>query len=127
MMGAMNGRRWVRTGAVVTVVAVAGLAVYFMVVGLETADKAASVVGGLAALLGLVLTAYGVLARSGGGGVDRQVSQRARASERGQATQVGGDQGDGGGSSESYRVDQRAKASGDGAITQVGGNQSPGT
>jgi hypothetical protein len=122
----MNGRRWVRTGAVVTVVAVAGLAVYFMIVGLETADKAASVVGGLAALVGLALTAYGVLAQSGGGGADRQVSQRARASDQGQVTQVGGDQGDGGGSSAPHQVDQRAKASGDGDITQVGGNQSPG-
>jgi hypothetical protein len=123
----MNSRRWVWIGTAVTVVAVAGLAGYFMVVGLEAADKVASVISGLAALVGLALAAYGLLTSSGGvrKGPKRRVAQRARASGRGQVTQVGGHQQADAEVPPPPRVDQWGKASGDGTITQVGGNQSP--
>ncbi|GAA4058037.1 hypothetical protein [Actinomadura miaoliensis] len=64
-------------GAGLTVAAVTGLGVYFATVGLEEADKLGSVVGGLAAVAGLSLTVYGLMAGSGGGG--RRVRQTARA------------------------------------------------
>lgn len=44
----------------VLVGAVAGLGVYFVLVGLENADKMASVVGVFVALVGLGLTVYGM-------------------------------------------------------------------
>ncbi|MFI6991809.1 hypothetical protein [Nonomuraea wenchangensis] len=127
MMDVVAGRRWVWAGIGVTVMAVAGLGSYFVAVGLDEADKLASVVGGLSALMGLATTAYGLFGAPGG----RQVSQQATASGRGRVTQVGGNQttpNDQGGGSESdvpSRVTQDAKAISDGCITQVGGDQIP--
>jgi hypothetical protein len=57
----MAGRVFVWSGAVVTVVALAGLGAYFGVVGLDEADKLASVIGAFAALVGLGLSGYGVV------------------------------------------------------------------
>lgn len=57
MLGAMPRRSagWIWAGRVVAAVIVAGLAVYLVSVGLERADKIASVLGALAAVTALVL------------------------------------------------------------------------
>ncbi|GAA4101021.1 hypothetical protein [Actinomadura miaoliensis] len=122
----MVRRRWVWAGAGLTVGAVAGLGVYFAVVGLDRADKLASVVGALVAVVGLALTVYGLVAGSGAG---RRVRQDARASGRGRVHQVGGNQTAsppaGGGTDVPDRVRQRARVTEDGEVWQVGGDQDP--
>ncbi|QFG24169.1 hypothetical protein [Actinomadura sp. WMMB 499] len=125
----MSGR-WVWGGATITVAAVAGLAVYYAVVGLEEADKLGSVVGSLVAVVGVAVAAYGL---AGAPAPGRRVSQRARATGRGQVTQVGGDQvprgaaaagGAGRPAAEGgEQVRQNARADEDGAIRQIGGDQ----
>ena len=76
----MAQRAWVWGGAGTTVAAVSGLGVYFTQVGLDKADKLASVIGALVALVGLAMTAFGVFGTPVG---VRRVSQRATASDRG--------------------------------------------
>lgn len=122
-------RGWVWAGAGLTVVAVAGLGVYFAVVGLDKADKLASVIGGLTALVGLAVALYGLV---GVPGKVRRVSQQAKASGRGQVFQVGGNQtaaqgpgGNSGGSDVPGSVAQVAEATDEGTISQVGGDQNP--
>jgi hypothetical protein len=95
---------WVAAGAAVAAVAVVGLAVYFVVVGLDEADKLASVVGLFVALVGIGLAVYGMAgARRGGpsdGGAGSQddpersggVHLRAEASGEGRVYQAGRDQ-----------------------------------
>ncbi|MFG1874237.1 hypothetical protein ACGFIV_05305 [Sphaerisporangium sp. NPDC049003] len=58
----MSGRvaRWV--GGALVAVAVIGLGVYFTTVGLDKADKLASVIGVFIGLAGLALAIYGLLA-----------------------------------------------------------------
>jgi hypothetical protein len=109
-------------------VAVAGLGIYFVAMGLDKADKLASVVAALAALTGLAMTAYGLFGAPGG----RRISQRATASGRGRINQVGGNQtaprparGGSGGHGVPGDVRQRARASENGEISQVGGDQNP--
>jgi hypothetical protein len=48
-------------GGALTAVATAGLGVYFTTVGLDKADKLASVIGAFIGLAGLALTAYGTI------------------------------------------------------------------
>ncbi|BDD73502.1 hypothetical protein GCM10023177_58240 [Streptomyces violaceoruber] len=57
----MNGRVLVATGTTVTVVAASALGYYFSQVGLDKADKTASVVGLFIALAGLALSIYGIV------------------------------------------------------------------
>lgn len=143
----MTGRRkvvvWAGSGA--TVVAVAGLLVYFAVVGLEKADKLASVIGALVGLVGLAVAVFGLLAPStrgegssdggdgsgsGWSGGERRVRQKARASGRGRITQVGGNSTapPAGASNPAIgEVRQRARASEDGQISQTGGDHLPPT
>lgn len=106
-----------------TVVAVAGLGAYFAVVGLDAADKAASVIGGLAAVVGLALAGYGLFGWSG----RPDVSQRAQASDRGSSvTQIGGHQHTGASGPAPRtpgRVEQHGTASEGGNVTQIGGDQ----
>ncbi|MEU9844775.1 hypothetical protein AB0C69_36800 [Actinomadura sp. NPDC048032] len=122
----MTRHGWAWTGAGVSVAAVAGLGAYFAAVGLDKADKLASVVGALTALIGLAMAAYGLFAPGG-----HQVSQRATASGQGRVNQVGGkqattgDRGGGPGSGVPRRVTQDAEATEDGTISQVGGDQDP--
>lgn len=62
----MTGRVLVWVGGVVAVACAAGLLVYFVVVGLDEADKLASVIGAFVGLAGLALAGYGiVVARRG--------------------------------------------------------------
>jgi membrane protein implicated in regulation of membrane protease activity len=122
MMNNMT-RSWFWTGAAITVVALTGLIIYFARVGLDKADKAASVVGGLVAVAGLAAAIYGLVSPVG----DRRVSQKARASGRGLINQVGGDQqfGPGGAATPAEgSTRQDAVAVDGGQINQVSGNQS---
>jgi hypothetical protein len=72
---------------VITVTAAAGLGVYFTRVGLDNADKLASVIGAFIGLAGLALTARGLLA-------DRRAAPAASQAAGGQqvsGSEVGGD------------------------------------
>lgn len=119
-------KSWFWSGVALTAVAVGGLATYFAAVGLDAADKAASVVGALVAAVGLAVSVYGLKSPPAG---DR-VSQKAKASGRGRTNQVGGDQGayvEGAErhetSNESSQIEQRAEATDEGDVNQVGGDQ----
>lgn len=87
-------RALVWAGALVAVAAMAGLAAYFAMMGLDAADKLASVIGGFVALAGLGVTVYGLVrSRSSDPGASvRTVHLRAEASGKSQVYQVGGDQ-----------------------------------
>jgi hypothetical protein len=126
MITVMAVRIQVWVGAGVTVTAVAGLGVYYAIVGLDKADKVASVVGGLVAVVGLAVAVYALTTSPGGG---RRVSQRAKASGRGRVIQVGGSQNAAGGPAGNDpghgHVVQHGTVSDDGAVTQVGGDQNP--
>ncbi|UBU18089.1 hypothetical protein [Nonomuraea gerenzanensis] len=76
----MRGRVLVWAGAVIAVAALAGLGVYLAGVGLDEADKLASVIGLFVAVAGLGVAAYGLITdrKSSGGGKD--TPQRASAS-----------------------------------------------
>lgn len=114
-------RVWIWAG--VTAAVVAGLGVYFVMVGWDQADKVASVVAALIAVAGFALTMYSLNASSGGG---RRVSQRAKAPGRGRVTQVAGSQNAvTGGDLGQGHVVQRARTSKGGEVTQVGGDQGP--
>ncbi|MEU1726746.1 hypothetical protein ACNF49_24460 [Actinomadura sp. ATCC 39365] len=122
----MRGRVLVRGGAAVAVAALAGLGVYFSKVGLEEADRLASVIGLFVAVAGLGLAVYGLIAerRSGGDGVE----QRATAMGDGRVHQAGRDINDtppertaaGDAGDEARSVRQRAKATGRGQVYQAG-------
>ncbi|MEU9982254.1 hypothetical protein [Streptomyces sp. NPDC050856] len=56
----MNARALVATGTIVTVVAASALGYYFSQVGLDKADKTASIAGLFIALAGLALSIYGI-------------------------------------------------------------------
>lgn len=60
MMTLMLGRVFLWGGAVATVAALVGLGVYFVHVGLDDADKLASVIGLFVAVAGLVASLYGL-------------------------------------------------------------------
>jgi hypothetical protein len=57
----MAGRVLAWGGAAVAVLALVGLGAYFGVVGLDEADKLASVIGAFVALVGLALSGYGLV------------------------------------------------------------------
>ncbi|WP_182876871.1 hypothetical protein [Microbispora sp. H10670] len=130
----MRGAVPVWGGAGVAVAALAGLGVYLSRVGLDKADKLASVVGLFVGLAGLGVAVYGLVAERGSGG-GGGVRQRARATGRGRVSQagrditagparrVGGDDhaaagGVAGG--EARSVWQRAEAAEDGQVDQAG-------
>ncbi len=85
----MRGWGPVWGGAGVAVAALAALGVYLSRVGLDKADKLASVIGLFVALAGLGVAVCGLIAerRGGGGGV----RQRAEAAGRGRVFQAGRD------------------------------------
>lgn len=56
----MPGRLSLWAGGLLIVATIAGTAVYFAVLGLDRADKLASVIGALAAIAGIGLTLYGM-------------------------------------------------------------------
>lgn len=57
----MTGRTLAWTGGAVTSVATAGLITYFAAVGLDEANKIASVISAIIGLAGLAVAVYGVL------------------------------------------------------------------
>ncbi|SEG57675.1 hypothetical protein SAMN05444920_103255 [Nonomuraea solani] len=122
----MRKRVLVWSGAVVAVAALAGLGVYFVRVGLEEADRLASVIGVFVALAGLAVAIYGLA----GGRTPEDTPQepetpRPDVSASGpRSVAIGGDNsgvvstGDG-----ATNVQMRAEASGQGRIYQAGGDQ----
>ncbi|WP_214324614.1 hypothetical protein [Nonomuraea sediminis] len=76
----MRGRVLVWGGAVVAVAALVGLGVYFAKVGLEEADKLASVIGVFVALVGLGVAVYGLRVDRNLGSGDGQDAPRVSAS-----------------------------------------------
>ncbi len=60
MMTDMRGRVFMWGGAIVTLVALSALTVYFVHVGLDDADKLASVLGLFVAVAGLWASVYGL-------------------------------------------------------------------
>ncbi|MGW5263596.1 hypothetical protein ACWEQG_21720 [Microbispora sp. NPDC004025] len=130
----MRGWGPVWGGAGVAVAALAALGVYLSRVGLDKADKLASVIGLFVALAGLGVAVYGLIAErsSGGGGV----RQRAIATGRGRVLQAGRDIDTGlprrtGGSDDdavaggaaaggAHPVRQQATAAEDGRVDQAG-------
>ncbi|MFB4281048.1 hypothetical protein ACBJ59_37565 [Nonomuraea sp. MTCD27] len=121
----MRKRRLVWGGVVVAVVAMAGLGVYFVRVGLEHADKLASVIGVFVALVGLVIAVYGVVGdRAGDQPVQGAEAEPDVSASGSRSVAIGGDNsgvistGDG-----ATNVQMRAEASGHGRIYQAGGDQ----
>ncbi len=57
----MSGRsiRWV--GSILTIAAIGGLTAYLVALGLDKADKIASVIGALSAVAGIALTIHGMI------------------------------------------------------------------
>ncbi|MEV5411537.1 hypothetical protein AB0K60_22205 [Thermopolyspora sp. NPDC052614] len=70
MMTIMRGRMWIWVGATVTMAALTGLAVHLAWVGLDDADKLASVLSLFVGVAGLGVTIYGLVTdrKSGNGG-----------------------------------------------------------
>ncbi|MET8143559.1 hypothetical protein ABZU32_24935 [Sphaerisporangium sp. NPDC005288] len=83
----MAQRALIWGGAAVAVAAAAGLGVYFARVGLDAADKLASVIGVFVALAGLGVAVYGMVADRRAG----VVRQQAEATGGGQVYQAGRD------------------------------------
>jgi hypothetical protein len=115
MMVGMRRRVLMWAGTGVTVVALAGLGVYFGVVGLEKADMLASVIGVFIAVAGLAVAVYAL------SGNRRDTGTGDRPQRPGSA---GGDDagivsaGDG-----ATNVHLRAEASGEGRVYQAGRDQ----
>jgi high-affinity Fe2+/Pb2+ permease len=115
-------------GVIVAVVALTWLGVYLAQVGLEKADKLASVIGLFIAAVGLGVTVYGLIASRESDGV----RQSAQASEHGRVNQAVGDINDRPAKpsapasnarvEQTPRVWQRAKAAGSGQVNQAGGH-----
>ncbi|MEV4020597.1 hypothetical protein AB0J35_59980 [Nonomuraea angiospora] len=130
----MRGRVLVWGGALIVVVALVALGLYLTRVGLDKADKLASVIGLFVAVAGLGVAVYGLVIdrQSGSGGV----RQQAKAAGRGRVYQAGRDinerppeqpaaaKDDTDGSStardEARPVQQRAKATGHVEVNQAG-------
>ncbi|WP_182884718.1 hypothetical protein [Microbispora sp. H10885] len=131
----MRGAVPVWGGAGVAVAALAGLGVYLSQVGLDKADKLASVAGLFVGLAGLGVAVYGLVAERGSGG-GGGVRQRASATGRARVSQAGRDitagparwlgEGDddaaagGVAGGEARSVWQRAEAVEDGQVDQAG-------
>ncbi|MFF0312997.1 hypothetical protein ACFYSC_36730 [Streptosporangium sp. NPDC004379] len=113
-------------GAGVAVVAMAGLGVHLVRVGLDAADKLASVCGLFVAVAGLGVAVYALIADPARGGV----RQRATAIRRGRVRQAGRDISEGSrpvvfdngsAADEAHpEVRQWGKATGDGQVDQAG-------
>ncbi|MFB4317575.1 hypothetical protein [Actinomadura sp. 21ATH] len=90
---AVRVRVWV--GAVVMVVALVGLGVHLAVVGLDKADKWASVIGVFVALAGLAAAVYGLVTgrhdNSGGDGGDGETPSGGAVASGERSIAIGGD------------------------------------
>ncbi|WP_433187841.1 hypothetical protein [Actinoallomurus sp. CA-150999] len=121
----MTGRVLKWGGGLIAVAALVALGAYFVAVGLDKADKLASVIGVFVAVVGLAVSVYGMAAdrRAAGGGQatggGQAAGQATASGERSIA--IGGDNtgiastGDG-----AINVRQQATASGNGRIYQSG-------
>jgi hypothetical protein len=83
MMGDMSARVAKWAGGALTAAAAGGLGVYFTAVGLDKADKLASVIGAFIGLAGLALAAYGTI-------TDRRPDQPPPAENPPEATSTPG-------------------------------------
>ncbi|MFI7134311.1 hypothetical protein ACIBQ1_52195 [Nonomuraea sp. NPDC050153] len=110
----MRRRVLIGAGAVVAVAATTVLGLYFVRVGLDEADKLASVIGAFVGLAGLGVAVYGLIAdrRSGGGGQEPPPVAGGGSGEEGPAAVDA-----------AVDVRQRAKASGSGRVYQAGRDQ----
>ncbi|GAA4231714.1 hypothetical protein GCM10022254_29690 [Actinomadura meridiana] len=90
----MTRRALTGVGAVVAVMALVGLGAYFAAVGLDDADKLASVLGVFVALAGLAVAVYGLVTSSSGstGGNTTNVRMTGTAKGHGRVFMAGGDQ-----------------------------------
>jgi hypothetical protein len=113
MMTGMRRRVLVWAGAGIAVVAIAGLGVYLASVGLDDADKLASVIGLFVALAGLGVAGYGLIA-------DRRSGSRSQVPQvSAQPNQPPAKEGDSGQTSSARdRPVQRITASAPGATAQ---------
>lgn len=114
---------WTGTGAAVA--AMAGLGVYFARVGLESADKLASVIGVFVGLIGLALAAYGLVPGRSPAAPPAGPEMRPDVSASGsRSVAIGGDNtgvvstGDG-----AANVRMRAEASGESRDHQADGDR----
>jgi hypothetical protein len=123
MMVGMRGRVQVWAGAGIAVAALTGLVVYFARVGLDEADKLASVIGLFVAVAGLVVAIVGLRTqrRGDGGPLPSEGSAGGAPQDTGtpgegkdQKPQTGG---------EPRTVRQRATATGNGRVYQAGRDQ----
>ncbi|MEV0618038.1 hypothetical protein AB0I81_32265 [Nonomuraea sp. NPDC050404] len=128
----MRKRVLVWGGAVVAVVAVAALIIYFVRVGLDNADKLAGVIGLFVALAGLGTTAYGLVGGRSAKRAENAPEPAKEAEENrpdvsasgSRSVAIGGDNsgtvstGDG-----ATNVNMRAEASGQGRVYQAGRDQ----
>ncbi|NUW34815.1 hypothetical protein HTZ77_25780 [Nonomuraea sp. SMC257] len=85
----MRRRVLIWTGSLVALAALAGLGIYLWRVGLDDADKLASVFGLFVALAGLAVALYGLIADRRA--VDVDVDQEAEVGGNGEVYQAGGD------------------------------------
>ncbi|MEZ7126623.1 hypothetical protein ACBR40_14955 [Nonomuraea sp. AD125B] len=116
----MRRRVLIGGGAVLAMAALVGLGIYFNRVGLDDADKLASVIGLFVAVAGLTMSGYGLVAdKRGGGGMQSRSSthpeQPAKATDDGAK---GSSDTDG-----AHNVHQRASAEGTGRVYQAGRDQ----
>ncbi|GAA0349124.1 hypothetical protein NE235_11540 [Actinoallomurus spadix] len=118
----MTGRVRVWAGSVVGVLALVGLAVYLGTVGLDKADKWASVIGVFVALAAFGVSLYGLLS---GRRSDISGPASAQVTPSGQQS-ISVDGGNSGISSTgdgATNIQMRAEASGHGSVYQAGGDQ----
>jgi len=118
MMAAMRRRVLIWGGASLAVGALVGLSVYFSRVGLDEADKLASVIGLFVAVVGLAISGYGL--STDRRGVERQPQalaqpQQPAAAEDDKDVSVDRDK--------AHTVRQRAAAGGQGRVYQAGRDQ----
>ena len=115
----MTGRVLKWAGGLVAVAALVALGGYFAAVGLDKADELASVIGVFVAVVGLAVTAYGMVAdrraAGGGQGAGRAAAPGERSITIGRDNTGIASTGDG-----AINVQQQAKASGNGRIYQAG-------
>ncbi|MFF4617730.1 hypothetical protein [Nonomuraea jabiensis] len=122
MMAAMHRRILIWAGVVVTVAAMAGLGVYFWRVGLDDADKLASVIGAFVALAGLGTAVYGLVTSPKQ--LEPQQGEPEVSASKPDSFAIGGDIGSiTSTGDDAINVHMRAEASGQGRVYQAGRDQ----
>jgi hypothetical protein len=117
--GRMTGRTRVWAGGIVGVLVLVGLAIYLGSVGLDKADKWASVIGMFIALAAFGVMVYELVSRRGREPASAQVPPSTERSTSGEADNSGiSSTGRG-----ATNIQMRAEASGHGSVYQAGGDQ----